>query len=306
MPRHANRGRPRDLDRPPEEAYDRLKWHEQYICYQYWNYRATRGKEGWNPIEAGSVHHQRSSTYLLSLGSDSWFRHLSRKMVTLAEKFEEERKIPALPYAEKTEANTNTPASKRSKSVELSSAPAPRTPPIMPSFDVQSPPRSAVMMGANAPGIVTRGLTEYPPLSLPMCHGSFSKFNYTVRKKVERVCVRLLTHSAVELRDIEYTWITPNVLKLVIYHPEWFAFAEMMANFIVDEEGQPVYPPDHPLTESFAENNALVSDEHGRISDEGYIVFEKDMREDSFQIERLSIKVESKNLLVRGIQIFAE
>jgi hypothetical protein len=72
MPRHANRGRPRDLDRPPEEAYDRLKWHEQYICYQYWNYRATRGKEGWNPIEAGSVHHQRSSTYLLS--DDDCFR----------------------------------------------------------------------------------------------------------------------------------------------------------------------------------------------------------------------------------------
>jgi hypothetical protein len=123
MPRHAARGRPRDLAKPAEEAYDRLKWHEQFICYQYWSYRATRGKEGWNPDESGSRFHQRSSSYLLSLGSDSWFRHLANKMVTLAQKFEEERKIPAKPYGEKIEAR-ETRESKRTKSVPSSASPS--------------------------------------------------------------------------------------------------------------------------------------------------------------------------------------
>jgi hypothetical protein len=161
-------------------------------------------------------------------------------------------------------------------------------------------------MNASVPGVVHQGRDDYHPLSLPTTYGSYKQFNYTSRKKVERVCVRVLTHSAVELQDIEYSWVSPSILKLVIYWPEWFAYAEQMAMFVVDEAGEPVYPPDHPLTESFAENNAHLAGEDGRIMDEGYILFEKDMKEDSFQIERVNLKIESKNLLVRGIQIFAE
>jgi hypothetical protein len=302
MPRHTNKvGRPRDLDRPAEEAYDRLKWHEQYICYKYWNYKATRGREGWNPQESGSVNHQRTSHYLLSLGSDSWFRHLANKMVTLAEKFEQERKIPSQPYGEKIEP-------KKAKALPSTTAPAPDYPPIMPNLQSLVPPStptSRVTLDDELPGLEQR--TEaYPPLSLPTTFGSYRKFNYTSRKKVERICVRILTHSAVELRDIEYSWVTPRILKLVVYWPEWFTFAEQMAMFVIDSNGKPVYPPDHPLTESFADNNAQLADEHQRIMDVGYIHFQKDMKESSFQIERLNIKIESKKILVRGIQIFAE
>lgn len=316
MPRHNPKiGRPRDLERPAEEAYDRLKWHEQYICFQYWNYRATRGKEGWNPTEAGSVFHQRSSAYLLSLGSYSWFRHVASKMVTLAEKFEEERKIPAAPYGEKVEAKekeakekeTSTPLPKKTKAYQSSSTEAPSAPifPTMPNLFTPSTPTSNVTIAEGTPGVSSQHTGQYPPLSLPTSFGSYRKFNYTSRKKVERVCVRILVHSAVELQDIEYIWVTPNVLKLVIYWPEWFAYAEQMAMVVVDEEGNSVYPPEHPLTESFAENNAALMGENGRVMDSGHIIFDKDMKED-FQIERININIESKQLLVRGIQLFAE
>jgi hypothetical protein len=315
MPRTAARGRPRDSERPAEDHYDRLKWHEQYICYQYWNWKATRGAEGWNPSDAGSVYHQRSSSYLLTLGSDSWFRHLGQKMVTLAEKFEAERKIPSLPYGEKIvprnqqEGKQENNEKKQKVLTRTTTAPAPPLPPIMPTLlprTPSTPTTNAVSVEAYVPSATIS--TEFPPLTLPMCFGSFKKFDYTSRrKKREYVCVRILTHSAVELHDIEYDWVTPSVLKIItIYWPEWFTFAEQMAMFVVDEEdGTPDYPPEHPLTESFAENNALLMGEDNRIMNEGYITFEKDMSEEGFVIERLNIDIKSKNIIVRGIQIFA-
>lgn len=311
MPQHSagKLGRPKDFDRSAEDAYDRLKWHEQYVCYQYWNYRATRGKEGWNPNSAGSVIHQRSSSYLLSLGSDSWFRHLGQKMVTLAQKFEAERKIPSQPYGEKIEAKKVDPDQKKQKSLtRTTGAAAPGLPPIMPTLLPRTPstPNSNAVAVDQSVASAAAGSAEFPPLGLPTCFGSYKKFDYTARKKVEHVCVRVLTHSAVELQDIEYDWVTPSVLKIIIYWPEWFTFAEQMAMFVVDEDGVPEYPPDHPLTESFAENNAELMLENHRIMNEGYITFEKDMDERSFQIERLNIKIESKDVLVRGIQIFAK
>jgi hypothetical protein len=253
MPRHnAKGGRPRDFDRPAEEAYGRLKWHEQYICYQYWKYKATRGREGWDPSESGSVNHQRTSQYLLALGSDSWFRHLANKMVTLAEKFENERKIPDEPNAEKIQPDQVTTRSKKTKSLPFSTLPAPSPFPIMPSFSSSlvapsTPTTNEVTMGSNiTPGVVTQA-QQYPPLSALTCFGSYKKFNYTSRKKVERVCVRILTHSAVELQDIEYAWINPRTLKLVVYWPDWLCFAEQMAMFVVDSDGQPTYPPEQVI-----------------------------------------------------------
>lgn len=178
--------------------------------------------------------------------------------------------------------------------------------PSLSNFEAPMTPSSnSVTMAPNAAGVVA-DREEYPPLAMPMAFGSYKKFNYTSRKKVERVCVRLLCHSAVQLQDIEYSWVAPNVLKLTVYWPEWFTFAEQMAMVVVREDGEPEYPPDHPLTESFAENNSKFAGEDGRIMDEGYIVFEKDMKADSFQIERVTVSIPSKKLEVRGIQIFAE
>lgn len=230
-------------------------------------------------------------------------------MVTLAQKFEQERKIPAEPYAEKTEAKTHLPKTKKTKSVPSSTTPAPKTTPIMPTLPLLQSPSTpgahGVTLAEDAASLIAVA-SDYPPLPLPMTFGSYKKFNYTSRKKVERVCVRILCHSAVELQDIEYTWVTPSILKLTIYWPEWFTFAEQMAMFVVRDDGEPEYPPDHPLTESFAENNAKICGEDKRIKDEGYILFEKDMKEDSFQIERVTVAIPSKQTEVRGIQIFAE
>jgi hypothetical protein len=70
-----------------------------------------------------------------------------------------------------------------------------------------------------------------------------------------------------ELQDIKYDWVKPNILKLTIYWPDWFTFAEQMAMFVVDNKsGEPMCPPEHALTGSFGENNADRVDETNRIS----------------------------------------
>ena len=88
MPRtQAKGGRRKDPNNDPVKAYEKLARHDKIICWNYYQYITTDGAEGWNPREAGSVFHQRSSEYLVSLGSGSWFQHRAKLMVNLAEKF---------------------------------------------------------------------------------------------------------------------------------------------------------------------------------------------------------------------------
>jgi hypothetical protein len=56
-------------DRDPLEVYKNLELHKQLVCWNYFRFLETNGAEGWNPADAGSVFHQRSSQYLLSLGT---------------------------------------------------------------------------------------------------------------------------------------------------------------------------------------------------------------------------------------------
>lgn len=73
MPRTSHRGR-KKVALEPSEEYLRLDHHKQLICWNYFvQFAATQGKEGWDPAEAGSVYHYRSSSYIQSLGSGSWF-----------------------------------------------------------------------------------------------------------------------------------------------------------------------------------------------------------------------------------------
>jgi hypothetical protein len=98
MPRTAKGGgRKKPPERPPVEEYSDLEWHKQFVCWNYFRYIESGGQEGWNPADAGSVFHYRSSEYVASLGTESWFRHLAKQMVTLAQKFASLNQIPPRP-----------------------------------------------------------------------------------------------------------------------------------------------------------------------------------------------------------------
>ena len=52
---------------PAEERYAREPLHKRVICYNFWSFIVTDGKEGdlWNPNKTpGSVYNYRSSEYI--------------------------------------------------------------------------------------------------------------------------------------------------------------------------------------------------------------------------------------------------
>lgn len=314
MPRTANKGRRKEPAADPLTLYQRLEHHKQVVCWNYFQYTHTEGEEGWNPVEAGSVFQYRSSAYIQSLGSASWFRHLGKQMVTLAEKFAQAQQVPTRPVTATTGARfPSLPLPPDLSSARrLPDRPFATPPPLPKTMKTprtpQTPARNntAIELNSNNSEIVDSD-GSYPSLPFPVTYGFYTQFDYTARKKVGRVLVRILTHSAVELQDIEYEWTTPRLLKLRIAWPEWFQYAEQMALFVMDGHGAPLYPPEHPVTEDMASNNMLLQDElTKRVWDEGYVKFDRDMKEENFSIERLNVKISSKNIVVRGIQFCAE
>lgn len=324
MPRTASKRRPKGPEKDPIDIYRELEYHKQLICWNYYRFKVTDGEEGWNPTEAGSIYHQRSSVYLLSLGSGSWFRHIGRQMATLAEKFAQLNQIPSAPASNNTdevdqEQLTPTTPSSSSPSPSTIAMNRKKAPPSSPVF---SPTRSGIPVTPrnNIPNttnsavardskvvFMDKDLHSFPPLSLPIAFGNYESFDYTSRTSIERVMVRILVHNAVELQDVEYDWVTPRILMLRIAWPEWFVFAEQMAAFATDEDGEVLFPPDHAMTQSMARRNWEMADKStSRVYDEGFIKFDKDMRQDSFEIERLNIDIPSKGTTVRGIQFFVQ
>jgi hypothetical protein len=133
MPRTRQLGRSGGRTAPnatPLERYNRLDWHDKFICWQYYLWISTSGTEGWNIAEVGSVFHQRTSAYLDSLGGPSWFRHRARSMVTLAQAFADSEQDP--PYLQ--------PRDERGGGGRPTQQTPPRQPPMMPTTPVRTPP----------------------------------------------------------------------------------------------------------------------------------------------------------------------
>ncbi len=151
---------------------------------------------------------------------------------------------------------------------------------------------------------------DTPGLSVPMYFGIFNDFNFTTRRDIDRVMMRMIFHNAVEERDIQFRWISPRkCLIRVACWPDWFRFAEQMAAFTSDSDGNIMFPPRHPITMDTARRNeCLVDEETNRVWDEGYLTFEQqDMKTDvGVTFELLEVPIPSKNTSVNVLQIFAE
>jgi hypothetical protein len=329
MPRTGRKGlggRKKAPSRPPLEEYESLEYHKKLICYNYFQFIVTNGVEGWDPSDAGSVYHQRSSNYLLSLGSDSWFRHLAKQMVTLAQKFASLNQSPP---------NPTPPPAFSSSTLEKNRRLFPASPlPIIRAATIQDnkeeqdyrpPERNRIMQHIRSPSssaVGTRTPTkrfdhhgqddqndgeEASHLSVPTSFGMWKRFNYTTRSTTTRMLIRLILHNGVCANDIQFEWITPRKLKLMVAWPEWFQYAEQMAAFTTDEDGNVLFPPDHPLTMDTSERNHQLESEDKRIWDEGYVIFEQDMKtDDDPTIELLDVRIPSKDQMINVLQIFIE
>lgn len=302
MPRTGRKGKGgkrADPNNDPVARFSKLERHDKIICYNYWNYINTNGSEGWNPQEAGSVFHQRSSAYLLSLGSASWFRHRGKAMVTLSQKFAELQQTPP------ENPTTNPPPVNRTAATFT-------TPPSSPIPTMLSPRGQRKKSNAAVlPPPVPSFEEEDPELNLgvpaPTCFGGYKQFNYTTRVSVKSLLVRMILHNGVTENHIQFEWLTPRVLKIRIAWPEWFQFAEQMAEFTLDEQGNMVFPPEHPLTMDTSERNQDLVEEDGRIWDEGVIKFEEDMKHEDIPIfELLNVKIDAQGTTVKVLQMGLE
>jgi hypothetical protein len=144
-------------------------------------------------------------------------------------------------------------------------------------------------------------------LSVPVSFGMWKEFNYTSRAMSTRMLIRLILHNGVGTNDIQFEWIDSRKLKLMVAWPEWFQYAEQMATFTTDEDGQLLFPPDHQLTMDTSERNHQLEAEDKRIWDDGFILFQQDMKTDTDPIiELLNVDTPSRNQCVNVLQIFAE
>jgi hypothetical protein len=143
-------------------------------------------------------------------------------------------------------------------------------------------------------------------LSAPTSYGMWKSFNYTSRTTTTRMLIRLILHNGVEMQDVQFEWVSPRKLKLKVAWPEWFQYAEMMAEFATDDDGEPLFPPTHQLTMDTSERNQALVQEDKRVWDEGYLSFEQDMKTDDPNFELLRVDVPSKATKVTVLQIWAE
>jgi hypothetical protein len=309
MPRTAAKGGRRVDNRPPLVIYNSLDHHKQLICWHYFRFIQTGGLEGWNPAEAGSINHQRSSEYLIALGSSSWFRHIGKQMVTLAQKLAQLKETPQPPigYQQQQDRTSATPSIPLlpnlvdfRQPVMQSPTGAPRTP-----LRAGSSSNSKATTSQAAPENLLHA--ENHGLSAPTSYGMWKKFSYTSRKTTTSMMIRVIVHNAVQSKDIQFEWVTPRRLKLRVAWPEWFQYAEQMAEFTIDaESGEPRFPPEHPLTMDTSERNQALVDEDGRIWDDGFLIFHEDMKTDDPVFELLEVTIESQATVVKVLQITGE
>jgi len=142
-------------------------------------------------------------------------------------------------------------------------------------------------------------------LVVPTCLGMYKKFNCTTRKMSTHMLARMIVHSGVAPQDVLFEWITPRVLRVCLAWPDWFQNAEQMAMFCLDDNGEMLHPPDHPLTMDTSSRNQDLVEEDNRVWDKGVLCFDQDMIvDDDPQFDLLNVTV--NQVVVKVLQIFVQ
>ncbi|KAL3935791.1 MAG: hypothetical protein SGARI_002826, partial [Bacillariaceae sp.] len=149
-------------------------------------------------------------------------------------------------------------------------------------------------MAPSTPGgtVFQGGDVQGTAVSCPIAIGKYREFDWTNRKPLMKVKVKVLIHGAVTAEDVEFEWVTPQKLKFRIAWPQFFQFPEQMVEFHLKEDGTAKYPVDHPLTIDCAESNASLTEEDGKIYDDGFIFFDSPMKTDLEDLEHEICEVE--------------
>ena len=214
-------------------------------------------------------------------------------MVTLAEAFAATKQNPPPPTLPNLSRDNNS----------LPMSPGLRTPPVGP----PPPPSPQVNVSTLGEAMNNMHIESDNALPYPVCWGMYNEFNFTTRKDSDRVLLRIIVHNAVEHDDVQFKWISPRKVEIRIAWPDWFRFAEQMAMFTTDDNGQALFGARHPITMDTARRNErLVDGDTGRIWDQGYFSFQQDMLTDQVAFELLNVTIPSKGTEVKVLQFFCE
>jgi hypothetical protein len=118
----------------------------------------------------------------------------------------------------------------------------------------------------------------------------------------------MLLHGAAKTDDVDFEWVSKQKLKFRIAWPQLFQFPEQMCNFQTDDARKPIYAVDHPLTIDFAERNASITKEDGRIYDTGFILYDAPMMtklEDLDHEMILEVQIDSQGAKVLMLEVTA-
>jgi hypothetical protein len=302
MPRTAPRRR-NHSSQTPLDRYQALAHHEKLICWRYYQFIATEGREGWNTAEVGSVFHYRSSAYIQSQGSAHWFRHKAQSMVKLAELFAEQNQTPPEPstdHSDHGDDNNPPPLLPTLPNPPSRRVPAPASPAAAAAAaaaTILMPPTAAprTPRAVPPPNPRDQGNQNQQGLTAPTSFGLYRPFDYTSRQSHPTMQIRMvILHNGVEPQDIQFEWINPRKLQLRTAWPEWFQNPEMMSDFNSDDDGEQLFPPNHALTMDTSERNQLLVEEDGRIWDYGYLDFEQDMKTENPEFELLSVQLPNR------------
>lgn len=328
MPRTRAKSK-KDPNDPPLYRWTKLKQHDKLICWNYFQYTATNGEEGWNPANAGSVDHYRVSAYIQSLGSASWFRHRAKLMVTLAEVFAARNEAPPNPNVA---AAAPPPAAAAAPAPAAGTTAPPRPQPNPEAFSTAdnnragmnspNPRRQGTPSRAGTPAPSIPGSIGVPAsgevsdenlddntahgLQCPTCFGAHETFDYATRRASKHLLARTLLHNAVTLEDLTFEWITPRRLQFNIAWPDFFQYAERMAAMTTDNNNNMLFPPEHALTMDTSRRNQARIEEDGRVWDDGVFSFDQDMRDENPVIELVDVFLQDRNIYVKCLQVYAE
>jgi hypothetical protein len=241
------------------------------------------------------VFHYRSSAYIQSKGSRSWFRHKAQSMVTLAELLAAQNQTPPEPSPLTSEQHGDP----RAVLPITEEPPTPPERPLLPAplratiaFNMVPPAASRTPPRGDAPNV--RATQQGQGLTAPTSFGMYPKFCFTKRILEPTMLVRMVLHNGVEPQDIQFEWINPRRLQLRTAWPEWFQNAEQMAGFTLGDDGKPIFPPTHALTMDTCARNQLLVEEDGRIWDYGILNFDQDMKTDIPDFELLSVELPNR------------
>jgi len=308
MPKHASKtGRTKNTgnEKAPLEQYNLLPFASKLICYKY-HCNLVNAKEGWDITKAGSVHHLRTSQLLienLDL-TDNQFRHLGKRMVTLAKTLKQQNITllkPAAPFLPNLPTTTD-PAPPPNPAPPLSATPSPAK---KPRNNMTSPSRFTMRSITNTVSTLDEmscaGLAVEVPLPVPhysgCCKQAVISSDGTYQGRSTHVELRHIIDNFAAEGDFEAEFVEPEcrVLKIRRKQPEFMQKPCQQNDVLLDESNTPVHQKFGEVMSTMADSQQERADEHGVVSDRGVITFDQKMEPSTLEISLEEVPFNGKS-----------